>query len=85
MCGPVVQLVRMPACHAGGRRFEPDPGRHFPVGNTIESISVLRIPLVEEFPSWPKGTDCKSVSFAFSGSNPLSSTILPLGLGRARV
>ncbi len=26
--GLVVQLVRMPACHAGGRRFEPDPGRH---------------------------------------------------------
>ena len=25
--GPVVQLVRTPACHAGGRRFEPDPGR----------------------------------------------------------
>ena len=27
--GAVVQLVRMPACHAGGRRFEPVPGRHF--------------------------------------------------------
>ncbi len=27
--GPVVQLVRMPACHAGGRRFEPVLGRHF--------------------------------------------------------
>ena len=27
--GPVVQLVRMPACHAGGRRFEPVPGRQF--------------------------------------------------------
>ena len=26
--GPVVQLVRMPACHAGGRRFEPVLGRH---------------------------------------------------------
>ena len=25
--GAVVQLVRMPACHAGGRRFEPVPGR----------------------------------------------------------
>ncbi len=28
-CGPVVQLVRMPACHAGGRRFEPVPDRQF--------------------------------------------------------
>ena len=27
-CGLVVQLVRMPACHAGGRGFEPHPGRH---------------------------------------------------------
>ena len=27
--GPVVQLVRTPACHAGGRGFEPHPDRHF--------------------------------------------------------
>ena len=26
--GPVVQLVRTLACHARGRQFEPDPGRH---------------------------------------------------------
>ncbi len=25
--GPVVQSVRMPACHAGGRGFESLPGR----------------------------------------------------------
>ncbi len=27
--GRVVQLVRTPACHAGGRGFEPLLGRHF--------------------------------------------------------
>ena len=28
--GAVVQLVRMPACHAGGRGFEPLPRRQKP-------------------------------------------------------
>ena len=29
LCGPVVQLVRTLACHARGRQFEPDSGRHY--------------------------------------------------------
>ena len=29
LCGRVVQLVRTPACHAGGRGFEPHSGRQF--------------------------------------------------------
>ena len=27
--GLVVQLVRTPPCHGGGRGFEPHPGRHY--------------------------------------------------------
>ena len=29
ICGSVVQLVRTPACHAGGRGFKSLPSRHF--------------------------------------------------------
>ena len=29
MSGAVVQLVRMPACHAGGRGFDPRPFRQY--------------------------------------------------------
>jgi hypothetical protein len=28
-----------------------------------------------EIPEWSKGTDCKSVSYAFEGSNPSLATI----------
>ena len=34
------------------------------------------IQILGKFQSWPNGTDCKSVSLAFSGSNPLFPTNL---------
>ena len=43
ICGLVVQLVRMPACHAGGRGFESLPGRQFNIlcwcGSTVEQLT----------------------------------------------
>ena len=44
ICGLVVQLVRMPACHAGGRRFEPVPGRQLFNKKCVQSdmITVVR-------------------------------------------
>ena len=44
--GPVVQLVRMPACHAGGRGFEPLPGRHFPAGWVLAGVAQLAEQLI---------------------------------------
>ena len=34
--GLVVQLVRMPPCHGGGREFESHPGRHKKISGKID-------------------------------------------------
>jgi hypothetical protein len=36
--GPVVQLVRMPPCHGGGRGFESRPDRRKPLRFTSEGL-----------------------------------------------
>ena len=40
-CGDVVQLVRTPACHVGGRGFEPRRPRHLFL---LSSYSLLFCP-----------------------------------------
>ena len=47
--GPVVQLVRMPACHAGGRGFESRPVRHFQ-RNLQTYLKPSSIPLIYKKP-----------------------------------
>ena len=42
-CAGVAQLVRVPACHAGGRGFEPRHSRHFSKVNPKQFESLFCI------------------------------------------
>ena len=58
--GAVVQSVRMPACHAGGRGFEPLPRRHFAlVAQSVEQ-ETENLRVGGSIP--PQGTICGSSS-----------------------
>ena len=58
--GPVAQLVRAPACHAGGRGFEPLPGRQFAlVAQSVEQ-QTENLRVGGSIP--PQGTVCGSSS-----------------------
>ena len=40
--GLVVQLVRTPPCHGGGRGFEPHPSRHYASGSVWHRGTLIR-------------------------------------------
>ena len=49
LSGPVVQLVRTPACHAGGRGFEPHPDRHSLSSTRCKAQSCVQVLLSTSF------------------------------------
>ena len=61
--GPRAQLVRAPACHAGGRRFEPVLGRQYAlVAQSVEQ-QTENLPVGGSIP--PQGTStCRCSSMA---------------------
>ena len=70
-CGPVVQLVRMPACHAGGRGFEPHPDRQF--------IFYFMVRL--KFASVAQSVEQRTENPRVGGSIPPGGTIFICGSG----
>ena len=78
LCGPVVQLVRMPACHAGGRRFEPVPGRHLEYGGCRQAVKTLGCgSSIREFESHhPPHKLCRIVGVSPSGKATDSDSVI---------
>ena len=68
--GSVAQLVRAPACHAGGRGFEPHPSRQIVLSISIEKI---------EFASVAQSVEHETENLSVGGSIP------PHGTNCARV
>ena len=64
--GPLAQLVRAPACHAGGRGFEPHPGRTF--------LQLQALPLVD-CAGVAQSVEQLICNQQVAGSSPIASSI----------
>ena len=72
--GPVVQLVRMPACHAGGRGFEPHPDRQvFCRGSRLGFLYIKQISRL--YASVAQSVEQRTENPRVGGSIPPGGTI----------
>ena len=78
--GPVVQLVRMPACHAGGRGFEPHPDRQvFCRGSRLGFLYIKQISRL--YASVAQSVVQRTENPRVGGSIPPGGTIFICGSG----
>ncbi|CCB64932.1 protein of unknown function [Hyphomicrobium sp. MC1] len=73
--GAQEHIGAFPIDRSGRREDNPTKGPA-PFGRALSFLG-RGTRLRGEVPEWLKGTDCKSVGFAYAGSNPALSTIPP--------